>query len=781
MELTERPNIDVCRKMNKLSFSQFENLFKKALYKCDDDGEEIDLRADYTKTKNYCKSVIQNNGIHKVNYKYVNGKDFGRLQSKEPSLQRIFNPFRGLLCDGIMFDLDMNNAHPKILIKLCQKHKIEYKYLEDYINNREQRLEELSIDHKIDRKQAKSIILKAINKENYTSHINNKKVKSKWFMEFDIETTNIMTKLFDIYKNDYYKYVKNEEYNQKGKMQNLILTKIENEYLKRAIDYLTSKKIEVAVDMFDGCMAYGEQQDYIIKDLNKLFKKEDMQWSFKPHNLELKEYFDKLEITDLDSFTGENIMEIAEHILNGILYDKIYKCRDEIIYITSFKIIRNSEIIKSELYKLISVQNYHEHRKNARGDDIYPEVSKEHNYVENLAKSIMNKAPRDDNFNKKIWNDTLYKIYFKNGYYDFKLNKFIEGEFNKTYIKINKNYNPKSNKEIRDDIYKKILNPIFTIKEETDETRKQLLNYFLHRMSRIMAGHIEDKRWILFQGLRNCGKGMISDMLKNSFESYIRTTNSGNFIIKKASAQDSSKANSWIIDYEFVRLAITQEITVAEKEYIDGNMIKKFCSGGDYMDGRKNFKDEYEFRIQSALMICCNDIPDIKPSDTEEFKEEYQLKSKFVDKNFDESKKLATFEYYEKEEDLKSDYLTKDNVINEFTIMILEAYKNKIEYPQLLQEELKDNEDDDDMNKLFNLFDYTGNVDDFISNEDLKEIIKDCHIPFTLKKSKLLLKTKGVLESKNKKGDKRGLSGLKNKNEDVNDDIDVNKKIKRII
>ena len=300
MELIERPNIDVCRKMNKLSFSQFEFLFKKVLCKIDDDGDDIDVRADYTKTKNYCKAVIQNNGIHKVNYKFVNGKDFGRLQSREPSLQRIFNPFRGLLCNDLMFDLDMNNAHPKILIKLCQKHKIEYRYLEDYINNREQRLEELSVDHKIDRKQAKSIILKAINKETYTSHINNKKVKSKWFMEFDIETTEIMTKLFDIYKNDYYKYVKNEEYNQKGKMQNLILTKIENEYLKRAIDYLTSKNIEVAVDMFDGCMGYGQQQDYIIKDLNKLFKKEDMQWSFKPHNLELKEYFDKLEITDLD-------------------------------------------------------------------------------------------------------------------------------------------------------------------------------------------------------------------------------------------------------------------------------------------------------------------------------------------------------------------------------------------------------------------------------------------------------------------------------------------------
>jgi hypothetical protein len=171
-------------------------------------------------------------------------------------------------------------------------------------------------------------------------------------------------------------------------------------------------------------------------------------------------------------------------------------------------------------------------------------------------------------------------------------------------------------------------------------------------------------------------------------------------------------------------------------------------------------------------MICCNDIPDIKPSDTEEFKEEYQLKSKFVDKNFDESKKLATFEYYEKEEDLKSDYLTKDNVINEFTIMIIEAYNTEIEYPKLLQEEIKDNEDDDDMKKLFDLFDYTGEKDDFISNEDLRQTIIDIKIPFSLKKSKLLLKTKGVLECKNKKGDKRGLSGLKNKNDNKDDDID---------
>ena len=103
-------------------------------------------------------------------------------------------------------------------------------------------------------------------------------------------------------------------------------------------------------------------------------------------------------------------------------------------------------------------------------------------------------------------------------------------------------------------------------------------------------------------------------------------------------------------------------------------------------------------------------------------------------------------------------------MINEFTNIIIEAYTNKAEYPALLQEELKDNADDDDMMKLFNLYDYTGNnEDDFVSNDDLRETIKDCNIPFSLKKCKLLLKTKGVLEGKNKKGDKRGLTGLKDK------------------
>ena len=43
MELIERPNIDVCRKLNALSFSQYLDLYKKAPYKKDEEGEDIDI------------------------------------------------------------------------------------------------------------------------------------------------------------------------------------------------------------------------------------------------------------------------------------------------------------------------------------------------------------------------------------------------------------------------------------------------------------------------------------------------------------------------------------------------------------------------------------------------------------------------------------------------------------------------------------------------------------------------------------------------------------------
>ena len=96
--------------------------------------------------------------------------------------------------------------------------------------------------YNIDKFTAKATFLSMLNKDELAKDFGGKKLKAKpvKFIEFDKEIKNILTLLFNLYKKDYYKYVKNESWNQKGKMINLLLCKDENLLLKKAENSLTS-------------------------------------------------------------------------------------------------------------------------------------------------------------------------------------------------------------------------------------------------------------------------------------------------------------------------------------------------------------------------------------------------------------------------------------------------------------------------------------------------------------------------------------------------------------
>jgi hypothetical protein len=779
MKLIERVNEKISKKLKALTFTQYKTLYLHSTNRRVNDNEEkeSDLESQHKILKEYLTFVIESNNQHEVRYGYVDGKKFGRLQSKNSSLQRIFNGFRGLLCDGIVYDLDMKNCHPTILKNLCDKHKIECKKLVEYINNRDQWLDDLMAEYKLTRCQAKSYLLKCINKSETTKCLGKKIVKNTNFIEFDKETSNIIDALYNFYEKEYEVYVKNETYNKKGKLVNILLCKIENEYLQKAIQYLTKQCIEICTLMFDGCMIYKNEEmniEKIIKELDKLFKSENIKWSYKEHNTELLEELESLETSDIDTKVTENIIEMTNHILNGILKDRIYKDLESVYLITEYKIITNDLAIKSELYKLLSIQDYTILDKEKK-KPFYVQISKIYSRLNQLIDSVILSAPLKIDFVKSIWENTLHKLYFNNGYYDFKLKKFVDGIYNMTFKKINMNYTEKRNKTAETLLFNKVLDPVFTIDSKEDEERMKLRDYFIYRISRVMAGDITDKVWILFQGLRNCGKGVISDLIMNSFGEYVKVTNSENFILKKSLSSDASKSNSWIMDYEFTRLAITQEITINENEKVNGNMIKKFCSGGDPIEGRKNFKDERQFKIQSGLMICCNDIPEITPNDAMEFCDEFQMKSKFITNDFDETKKLKTFKYYLKDDEVKTKIITNPDVINEFIHLVLEAYNTFLVYPAEIKKENQEVEDEDDTTKLFELFKITGNNKDRITNERLKQIVQMNSIPFTLKKVKMLLRTLGTEEFRTAK--EKGISNLIFKE----DEEEEENKSKRII
>jgi hypothetical protein len=472
--------------------------------------------------------------------------------------------------------------------------------------------------------------------------IKNKKIKNKDFIAFDIESSQIISELYEKYKKDFEKYVKTETINKKAKMINAILQKKENEYLMKAVKYFKEEDIEISTLMYDGCTIYIGEYDIelVIDDLNKLFMSEGIQWAIKEHNNELLEELNKLQIVEVDTYIGTEFIEVVEYILDNKLKDRLFRCGGTVYFMGENQTYSGSEV-KPKLYEFISKQDYYIETEKRQ-----EKISKIHSKINELVESIMNKCMENDRLISDICSENQYKIYFKDGYFDFKLNKFIEGKYNKTFVKINRNYNPERNEKMRKKIYNKILLPLFSVDDKKeDKDQYELMKYFLHRLGRCIAGHVEDKVWILLQGLRNSGKGLISDLLERSFESYIKTTNSRNFVFKKSSG-DSAKELSWIIPLQFARIAILQEIDFEEKEKMNGHFLKKFSSGGDMIQLRQNFTNETEIKLLCTLVVCCNDTPEITPKDACEFLEEFQMKSKFVKEDFPDEKMLDTYKYY---------------------------------------------------------------------------------------------------------------------------------------
>ena len=337
-QLTEKVNFDIAEKLSKINYKQFEILFNHSKTKRHDD---YNLKNEFSKLKTYCKLIVATKNNNNVEYDYPENKKVGRLQSKSPSLQRIYNGFRGILCNGKMIDLDMKNCHPVILLNLCKEHNIKYNYLLDYISNRDNKLKEVMKQYNISRSEAKSALLSCLNDINVKTKICKKKVKKGFLNNFDGEMSKIIFELFHIYKDNkkYSKYISNEDYNIEGKFTNLILCNIENKYLNMAINSCINnnllKKEDIAVLMFDGFMIYDNNNtDEIINLLNKDFFEYNIEWDTKEHNIELLDKLKTMEIKDVKLYHEVKQIFEKDHfrIEHPLLYGRTYVKNNRITY-----------------------------------------------------------------------------------------------------------------------------------------------------------------------------------------------------------------------------------------------------------------------------------------------------------------------------------------------------------------------------------------------------------------------------------------------------------------
>ena len=742
----EKVNKTICDKLTRLNFSSYLSLLNLE----GGGGEEEltkkeikDISFVYKNIKNYCKKLKSNNYEYEVIYDFAKGRKDGRLFAQGYGIQKIKKEFRGCLIENIYYDFDLVNAHYSILLKLCENHNINCSSVRDYVLKKNEIINRFSNDNEIEIKNCKDIFLSVLNRDYKVNKIGRKKIKGEFYFNLIDEILIIQETFKQLYKEDFKEVKKQFNKNIGGHFLNRVITKEEGRILNEV-----DKKFNCDVLMFDGFNKKIEDVKDSEQFINELNEFTNYKWALKDHPSEIKNNLLDLTFENKDTreFIEDNLKEVAFKIYEVIYKDLLFKC-ENLLYLHDLTWINKEKAINQSIINFLSTQCLIYIQPSPT---VLPkEVCKLKDYKE-ITEFIINRAETNNNLLNNIFDDSLKKIYFNNGFYDITKNEFIKSKKLNTFKKINLDYDFKEYKEEQKYLYNKLFKPIFTIRKKREDykIRYELYNNFLFHLSRALFGCIEDKNWLSFEGLRDCGKGVISDLIKKTFGEYIGITNGEVFLSSKNIKNDIAKSNSYLIDFEFTRLIISNEIEINNDTTIDGNKIKKLISGGDYLQARKNFQDEKEFRVQSSLLICCNDMPDINPADCKERQKQYYFKSKFVEKSYPENKKIKNVEYFLKDGEIKRSF-NNERLQKAFFNMLVKAFFNPVKYPEELKEELKE-ETEDDFEKFYNLFDFEST--ETLLLKDVKKATKENNILFNNKKIKLLLLSKGIEYSRTSEG-----------------------------
>ena len=158
------------------------------------------------------------------------------------------------------------------------------------------------------------------------------------------------------------------------------------------------------------------------------------------------------------------------------------------------------------------------------------------------------------------------------------------------------------------------------------------LNTALHFLSRAIAGNIEDKNWATYLGNRDCGKGVLYDGLTGAFGDYVKTFELANMMYqRKSSTAETSKTLYWLIDLQFVRLAISQEVPTPEQNMkMDGTMLKKVTGGGDNIVARRNYdREDSHFVLDATFFMLGNNAINVDVKDAYEHCVEFSSVNQF--------------------------------------------------------------------------------------------------------------------------------------------------------
>ena len=218
-------------------------------------------------------------GVKTVHYKYAGASKKGRVYAdKSQSLQNITRQIRHTIARDHYHDIDMENAHPRILQHICRAHEISTPKLDEYVLDRDRIIGDMKSQYQVGKSPVKVAILSIMNggAQNYKKlMVQSGKGTNKWMEEFTTEVSKIHQMLARRYPTRYRQQVSKrtahgKNYNHKASFCNILMCEMENDILQCM--YATLKKDGlVASDVvlcFDGIMILKNSrvdEDYLRK------------------------------------------------------------------------------------------------------------------------------------------------------------------------------------------------------------------------------------------------------------------------------------------------------------------------------------------------------------------------------------------------------------------------------------------------------------------------------------------------------------------------------------
>ena len=783
---------------------QMEDILRKGMIVKKHLTKPIDkylLQIYYNHTDKYLRPFIS------VKYYYDKKKELGRVYpEKSLSLCSMRRKLRHHLSKDTYLDVDMVCAHPTILNQVFQG---KYETLNNYVNNRTFYFQKLcdaftipnyytQLDWKKpeDYEKCKELFNRLLYYGKFNTWCRDYELKqpfteppefiTKLVAELEEMATIIQKENPQLVEMIEKKEKKNSFENPKGTIVSWFLQEYERRILEKMIEFLKkNKKIlkNNAVLCFDGIQILddGKNNDLLIKELETYILKTtgfNMKFKIKPFDeLEYTDILDKMEIPEIEDDDKYRLVEDEKEGAN-ILYEELEHrlkfCNNQLFFKNDNLWTASEKTTHASLMDFVMSSNIK--TTDAKGN--VKAYAQNYNCAEHIVKAIINMAIQtpDDAFYQKFHTSTKGKLCFQDGVLDIVNNQFYLWDCE--YLKLNPVYSTLLiNRPFANEWNNKNEEAITRVETEVFDTifdgQKDKV---LHFLSRAFAGHIEDKDWAVFIGNRNCGKGALDTLIRNSVEGYTLTTSAQNFIAERINESgDSAKKMSWVLDLQFVRLATTQEIKIDnlnKNVKINGVMIKKIASGGDPIEARKNYLDECRFTIDTKLMIMCNDLPPVEPIDTletcVEFKTGKQFKSSlWIAERTEELKELVSngedpnilleLQKYKVGDDTIKLKCAKVEWSNAFIHLLIKYYKSE---KILIQNETEDGSETL-TTKILKNFKITKNYIDAehrISLKNLKKYHANLGFVDSYKKFVIELKELGCIDYKI--GNERGVKGL---------------------